>query len=162
MARERGHGFDVPPWWLELALDKLGREKGLKALGVVLAALVDRKKPWGHEQLSRTASGGSSPTQELARAISLHYGIPIPFVIARSRAEAEALKEVREGFEKSTKILDAVRSGTEAKYKAAMGELEDQVKRHPPALNSRDEATRRSGSRGLGRVRNGGKTPSRG
>lgn len=155
--RDRGKAFEAPDWWLEIARAKVGETKGLIELGKKLAKVVGRSAPWSHTVLSKFASAGAAPTQELAIAISVHFQIPRPFYVPADLHEARAIQAVADMRALApTKFSDPVRSAREKEHIEQLDRLEGEVKRHSERLDSRDAEVGRARSRGSRGVHRGG------
>lgn len=92
--RDRGKAFEPPPWWLQIARERVRAAGGYAEMGRRLARLAGRPTPWSSAVLSRFAAGLEMPTQELALALSRHLEIPRPMMIPPSLESARLMEQI--------------------------------------------------------------------
>jgi hypothetical protein len=146
-------------WWLDVARTKVREAGALVELGEKLAKIAGRDTPWSHSSLSRFADGKSGTTQELASALSIHFGIPSPFYVPRTLPEATAMQAVAALAETQLRVTigdEAVRRERENLLVGLADKLERGDDGRRPVLQSGDEASRTTRPRGARRVHRGG------
>jgi hypothetical protein len=154
--RDRGRAFEAPDWWLKIARPLINKTKGLVELGRLLAKRAGRATPWSHTVLSKFASGETEATQELAIAISEHFGIPRPFYVPVNEREAVAMQAIIDMRPAPSKFTDPVRIARERELIEQLEQLEHETRRQGAVLQSADEASGRSRSRRPRGVHRGG------